>query len=99
MTRDEAKKLLQITAALYPNWRPDDLGMAVDAWAEVLSDQNWEVMARALKEFARTDTSGFAPSPGKLIEIGDGITRKMYWGRVTQAITLKDYTALPGGTE
>lgn len=99
MTRDETKRLLRIASALYPNWRPDELGIAVDAWSAVLADQEAQTMANALKEFARTDTKGFAPSPGQLIEIGRGIEKKMYWERVSNALTAKAYGALPGASE
>ena len=97
MTRDDTKRLLQIVRALYTNWNPDELAVAVDAWSAVLADQDAQVMANALKEYARTDTSGFAPSPGKLIEMGKTIEKKMYWQRVSAAITFKDYNALTEG--
>lgn len=97
MTREDTKKLLRIMSALYPNWRPDEMEVAVDAWAAVLADKDGQIMANALKEYARTDTSGFAPSPGQLMEIGKGFEKKVYWQRVSEAITLKDYAALPEG--
>lgn len=99
MTREDTKRLLQIMSAIYPNWKPDDLSIAVDAWTAVLQEEDAQIMANALKEFARTDTSGFAPSPGSLREIGKQIGKRMYWSRVSAAITAKDYGALPPGKE
>lgn len=68
MTRDEAKKLIIVITYTYPNYKPQDLSMAVDIWADMLSEYSYEQAAAGLKAFIATDTSGFAPSIGQIID-------------------------------
>lgn len=69
MTRDEIKQLLMRIQTVYPNWKPQtDLRFVVETWNEYLFDYSYEQMLLALKAFISTDTSGFAPSIGQLIE-------------------------------
>lgn len=69
MTRDEIKQLLMRIQTVYPNWKPQtDLRFVVETWNEYLFDYSYEQMLLALKAFISTDTSGFAPNIGQLIE-------------------------------
>ena len=68
MNKMEAMKLLAVIKVSFPNFRPDDIDMAADVWADVLSDFSYQQLGMALKTYIRTNTSGFAPSPGQLIE-------------------------------
>lgn len=68
MTRDETKKIIMIITYTFPNYKPQDLSMAVDIWNDMLSDYSYEQVSASLKAFIATDTSGFAPSVGQLIE-------------------------------
>lgn len=68
MTRDEVKKLIMIITYTYPNYKPQDLSVAVDIWTEMLSDFTYEQASCGLQAFIRTDTNGFAPSIGQLID-------------------------------
>lgn len=67
MTREEAKKIIMVISASYPNWKPQDMSFTVDTWAMMLEDYEYNQMALALKAYITTDTSGFAPSVGQLI--------------------------------
>ena len=71
MTLDETKFLLLSIEALYPNCNFKDPVVTSKIWNSVLYDQEAANIMQALKIYARTDGSGFAPSPGKLIEIVD----------------------------
>lgn len=68
MTRDECKKLIMVMCYTYPNYKPQDLSIAVDIWADMLSDYSYEVASAGLKAYILQDTSGFAPSVGQLVE-------------------------------
>ena len=89
MTKAETKKLLQIMAALYPNWHPEDLDLAVDAWRAVLQDETAQDMADALREFAKEDKKGFPPSPGMLIDLAEKARERRKWEAMAAAITAK----------
>lgn len=69
MTRDEIKQLLMRISSVYLNWKPQaELKYIVETWWEYLSEYTYNEIKMALKAYISTDTSGFAPSIGQLIE-------------------------------
>ena len=68
MDREETKKIIRIICASYPNYKPTDISETIDVWANMLSEYSYEHIAVALKTYIATDTSGFAPSIGELIQ-------------------------------
>ena len=92
MTRDEAKKLVMIIKASFPNWHPDDLSFTVDAWAAMLRDYDYRDAETALRIYISTDTSGFAPAIGQIIQkmhIADDyteLTEMQAWDLVSKAL-------------
>lgn len=99
MTRDETKKIIMVIAASYPNWKPNDLSFTVDAWHMMLSEYTYHDVAKALKAYITTDTSGFAPSIGQLVNnmnIEDKLTSMNEleaWNLVSRAIRDSTYHA------
>lgn len=67
MTRDETIKLLMIIQSAYPNFKPPDKTVAVDTWYTMLKDMDYNVVQMGLRAYITSDTSGFAPSIGQLI--------------------------------
>lgn len=67
MTRDEAIKLLMVIQSAYPNFKPPDKTVAVDTWYTMLKDMDYNVVQIGLRAYIASDTSGFAPSIGQLI--------------------------------
>ena len=68
MTREDVKELLAMIQATFPNFNPIDKTAAVNAWMMALEDFDRNQIAMAFKSYVRADASGFAPTPGKLIE-------------------------------
>ena len=68
MTREETQNLLAMIQATYPNFNPPDKTAAVNAWRMALSDCEWDTVQRAFAIYMRTNASGFAPSPGQIVE-------------------------------
>lgn len=68
MTRDETKQVLMIIQATYPNYKPPDRTVAINAWTMALEEYPYKAVEIALKAYIKTDTSGFAPSPGQVIQ-------------------------------
>lgn len=66
MTRDETKKLLAVITTTYPNFHLNEPALAVDTWWKILEPDDGQLIFDAFTVYARTDTSGFAPTPGKL---------------------------------
>lgn len=67
MDRDETKKIIRIIADSYPNYKPSDISETIDVWSMMLEEYPYNQIAMALKAYILTDTSGFAPSIGQLV--------------------------------
>lgn len=66
MTREDTKKLLGMMTITYPNFKLNDPTLAVDVWTKILEDDDAQNIFDAFSVYAKTDTTGFAPTPGKL---------------------------------
>ena len=75
MTEKEVRQLLAMTQAVYPNYNPPSREAAVNAWLMCLSEYDNNVVMAAFKAYMATNTSGFAPVPGQLIEILQTLTQ------------------------
>ena len=75
MTEKEVRQLLAMTQAVYPNYNPPSREAAVNAWLMCLSEYDNNVVMVAFKAYMTTNTSGFAPAPGQLIEILQTLTQ------------------------
>ena len=74
MTREETVKIIRIMVDSYPNYKPNDISETVDVWQMMLSDYDYNLVAMALKAYILSDTSGFAPSIGQLVDKIKSIT-------------------------
>ena len=68
VTRDETIDLLMMVQAAFPNYKPPDKTVAVNTWFLMLADYPYQQVQMALKAYIATDTSGFAPSIGQIID-------------------------------
>lgn len=93
MTRDEVIKLLMVIQAAYPNYKQPDKTVAANTWYMMLKDYEKEVVEAALKIYIASDTSGFAPAIGQLIDKINTVTAPpelnsmMAWGLVSKALS------------
>lgn len=92
MTREETKRLIQVMCAAYPNYKPANLTDTVDVWHLMLAEHDYRTMSLALKAFITTDTGGFAPSVGQVLECYHSLTapeelnEMQAWALVAKAI-------------
>ena len=100
LTREETVNIVRIMVDSYPNYKPNDISETVDVWQMMLSDYDYNLVAMALKAYILSDTSGFAPSIGKLVakiqtisqpQELDGMTA---WGLVSKALRNGTYGAV-----
>ena len=68
MTEGEAKKLFAVMTVAYPNYRIDDIEYTAKIWADFLGGYSYEQANMALRAYITTDTSGFAPNIGQLLD-------------------------------
>ena len=100
MTRDEVKNIVMMIYYTYPNFKPDDLGMLITAWAAILEKQDAKAIEQALVNYASTSHE-FAPTPGQLIDMVREMSRPKVeyiseieaWHKVYKAICNGTYGA------
>lgn len=99
MTRDETKKLIMIICSTYPNYKPMDLKDTINVWHFMLSDFEYSEISVALKAYILSDTSGFAPTVGQLVEKSrklkapEELNEMQAWALVSKALRNGTYGA------
>lgn len=95
MQEAEALKLIRVMMDLYPNFHPTSPAETAVTWATVLYDIPYDQASRALMAYVRVDKSGFAPTPGQLMDVikppqENSLTA---WGRVEKALRNSQYNS------
>ena len=101
MTREETVKIVRIAYSNNPNIKiPDNISDIVDSWYFTLKEFDYNDIAISLATYNRTDTSGFLPTPAKLISILQKITQPQElnemeaWALVSKAIRNSGYNSV-----
>lgn len=68
MQVEDARKIIAVMMVSYPNFKPVDVDFMAQEWANMLSEYTYQQVDVALRCYITTDTSGFAPSIGKIVE-------------------------------
>ena len=68
MTKNEVIKLLMTIQTFYPNYQVENKEFTINAWYAIIGDCDYKPMEKALQAYITTDTSGFAPSVGQLLD-------------------------------
>lgn len=72
MTKAEVAKLIYVVKATYPSpfqkYTTQDLENMISAWIMVMSDYTYEQASAGLKVYLSSDTKGFPPSPGQIVD-------------------------------
>lgn len=105
MTTQETAKIIYVIKATYPNsfqkYTTKDLENMIAAWSSVMEDYSYEVVSAGLKVYLSSDTKGFPPSPGQVIDCitkittppQEDLTADEAWGYVVKAISNSGYNA------
>lgn len=92
MEKEDTKKLLAVIVASFPNYKPENTQFTLNTWHEMLKDYDKGIVFMALKAYIATDTSGFAPSIGQVInqisklQAKEELTEIQAWGLVSKAL-------------
>lgn len=84
----------------YPNYKPNNISETVDVWNMMLSEYTYDQISVALKTYILSDTSGFAPSVGQLVDKMKSITTPQElnemeaWALVSKAIRNSGYNSV-----
>lgn len=98
-TDKETRKIIAVLMVAYPNYKPINIDFTVSVWTDMLSDYSYSEVDMAIKAYILTDTSGFAPAIGQVIDKIKSITtpRQMTdaeaWSLVRKAISDSSYNA------
>lgn len=98
-TDKETRKIIAVLMVAYPNYKPINIDFTVSVWTDTLSDYSYSEVDMAIKAYISTDTSGFAPAIGQVIDKIKSITtpRQMTdaeaWALVRKAISDSSYNA------
>ena len=68
MNKTEATKIIASMIVMFNNYKPVDIDLAADIWADTMEEYTYEQVGMALKAYMKTSANGFAPTPGQLIE-------------------------------
>ncbi len=100
MVRNDVQNFLAMIQGTYPNFNPPDKTAAVNAWTMALEEYNRDEVVLAFKLYMKSNTSGFAPSPGQIIDKIHSITQPEQlnemeaWALVARALRNGGYHAL-----
>lgn len=94
MTRDEVKQIVMVITYTFPNFKPDDVSMLINAWAAILADEDGKAIEQALIRYCKS-ANQFAPSPGDLISMTKApqMNEMEAWSLVRKAISNGYYGA------
>lgn len=105
MTRQEVSKILLMIQVTYPKQfdrlSEEMLAAMVDAWTVFLGEYDYKTVEQGLKIYVTTNNSGFAPTPGQIINAVAGaqmneltqLTADDAWVMVKKAICNGTYGA------
>lgn len=68
MQIEDARKFVAVLMVTYSNYNPIDEELAAETWAGVTEEYTYEQVDMALRGYMKTNTSGFAPVPGQIID-------------------------------
>lgn len=99
MTREETKKILRIMYDCFQNFRPTptDIVEIAEVWEMMLADYTYPQISVALKSYILSNTSGFAPTIGQLVELVHSVSKPQElnemeaWSLVSRAIRNSGY--------
>jgi len=97
VTNEGVVKLLLTMTRAYPTYKPTDIKATATVWKNMLRDYDDHDVAVALEAFIRSDTKGFAPSIGQLIDLlsidTEEVPEMQAWDLVSRAIRNGNYGA------
>lgn len=99
ITTDEAKKILGAVVVSFPSYKPTDMQMLLDMYKVMFKDYTYQEVMVGLQSYIATDTTGFAPSIGQIIDKIHKVTQpeelnpNEAWSLVYKALCNSTYNA------
>lgn len=101
MNKKETATLMAILKVAYPQYysRQDEVITAVNLWADMFKDDDFQLVSAAIKSFIASDVKGFPPSIGAIkayitkITSPDEITEQEAWSIIKKALSNSAYNS------
>lgn len=100
MTREETVKLMMMIQAAFPNYKPAEKSITVNMWHLMFQDYDFNLVQMGLQSYITSDTSGFAPSIGQVMEKirmiskpEESLTETQAWSLVSKALRNSTYNS------
>lgn len=100
MTENDTRKVVMTIQAAFPNWKPQaPEEFIVNLWHKFLVSFDKKEVGRAVQAYIATDTTGFAPSIGQIIDKihviiePEQVNDMQAWNLVAKAIQNSSYNA------
>lgn len=100
MTETDSKKIVASLLAAYTNYKPPDIKAATKVWLETMREYSYEEVNAGLNIYMQSDTKGFPPVPGQIIEKihtmaePNELNEMEAWSLVSQAIRNSGYNSI-----
>lgn len=100
MRIEDSRRLIAVLMATYPNYNPIDVELAAETWAGVMEEYTYEQVDMALRSYMKTNTSGFPPVPGQIIDKMHTMTQPQElnemeaWSLVSKAVRRSGYDSV-----
>lgn len=100
MKMEDARKFVAVLMVIYPNYNPIDEELAAKTWASITEEYSYNQVDMALRSYMKSNTSGFAPVPGQIIDKIHAMTTPQElnemeaWSLVSRAIRNSGYNSL-----
>lgn len=103
MTREEMMKVFYVVKSAYPRYYRDlskqEIEQLIATWGLVFGDFTYEQVSAGVKYYLTTDTKGFPPSPGQIVDsivrfakpVYSGMTADEAWSYVAKAVANSTY--------
>lgn len=107
MQIEDARKIVAVLMVTYPGYKPSSTEFAAKTWLSLTEEYTYEQVNMALKSYIKSDTSGFPPAPGQIIDriydmtIAPELNEMEAWSLVSEAIrngiynSVEEFAKLP----
>lgn len=95
----DARKIIAVLMVAYPNYRPIDTEFAAKIWLDLTEEYTYEQVDMALKSYMKSNTSGFPPVPGQIVDriyemtVPPELNEMEAWALVSRAIRNSGYNS------
>lgn len=90
LTPSEIGQIIAAIKTAYPNYKCEDVDVAIDMYSALFKDYTYEQVKNAVIAFIKTDTSGFPPSLGQIIDkivvVNNDLNELSAWALVSKAL-------------